>query len=119
MRPQMESGGSLTKEMILKKDGIFTEDKLTSIMNMQDGNKSESDSFRSNMHRAGSDSDIFNTPLSPSFSEANNLSRSPITSKHYPKHRPTKSGSSSSSNPTSEKHRGISRFFSTKTKIEH
>lgn len=46
-------------------------------------------------------------------SEVNNLLRSPIS-----KHRPTKSGSSSSSsNPTPEKNtRGFSRFFSTKAK---
>ncbi|KAL8122566.1 hypothetical protein AgCh_019052 [Apium graveolens] len=116
MRPQMEFGGSPTKERMPKKDGIFAEDKITTSMILQDVKKSESDSFRAVMHRVGSDSDIFSTPLSPSFSEANNLSRSPISSKHYPKHRPTKSGSSSSSNPTPEKHKGISRFFSTKNK---
>lgn len=119
MRPQMEFGGSPTRERIPKKDGIFAEDKPTTSMNFQDVNKFESNSFHANMHGGGSDSDIFNTPLSPSYSEAKNLSRSPISSKHYPKHRPTKSGSSSSSTPTSEKHRGISRFFSTKTKLEH
>ncbi|KAK1391193.1 filament-like plant protein 4 [Heracleum sosnowskyi] len=119
MRPQMEFGGSPTKERTPKKDGIFAEDKITTGIILQDVNKSESDSFRADMHRVGSDSDIFSTPISPSFSEANNLSRSPISSKHYPKHRPTKSSSSSSSTPTPEKHRGISRFFSTKTKIEH
>lgn len=119
MRPQMEFGGSPNKERMPKKDGIFAEDEITTSMIVQDVKKSESDSFRADMHRVGSDSDIFSTPLSPSFSEANNLSRSPISSKHYPKDRPTKSGSSSSSTPTPEKHRGISRFFSTKTKNEH
>lgn len=55
--------------------------------------------------------------FSPSDSEANTLLRSPVSSKTS-KHRPTKSGSSSSSsNPTPEKNsRGFSRFFSTKAK---
>ncbi|KAK9059908.1 hypothetical protein SSX86_020612 [Deinandra increscens subsp. villosa] len=53
--------------------------------------------------------------ISPSDSEANNLLKSPVRSIH----RPTKSGSSSSSssNPTPEKNtRGFSRFFSAKAK---
>lgn len=60
---------------------------------------------------------VFNASFSPSDSEVNNLLRSPTSSK-YPKHRPTKSGSSSvSSTPTLDKHgRGFSRFFSSKAK---
>lgn len=124
MRPQTEFGGSPSRERTHKGES-FAEDKpTTSSINLHNVDIAEMDSPTSaNMHRVGSESpvNIYNTPFSPSDSEANNLLRSPVSSKH-PNHHPTKSGSSSSSsssssNPTPEKHsRGFSRFFSTKTK---
>ncbi|MFS7993875.1 hypothetical protein Hanom_Chr12g01099221 [Helianthus anomalus] len=74
---------------------------ISNIMNIHSGNESP-------IH-------LDNHEFSPSDSEANNLSKSPVRGKH----RPTKSvsSSSSSSNPTPEKNtRGFSRFFSTKPK---
>lgn len=120
MRPQMEFAGSPTPERTLRKDGIFTEDELTaSSMLLQNVDTSEVDGANfATIRRVGSDSDIFSTPNYPSDSEASNLSRSPIRTKHQPIHRPTKSGSSSFTS-TPEKHRGVSRFFSTKAKNEH
>ncbi|KAL6493045.1 hypothetical protein OROGR_032804 [Orobanche gracilis] len=94
------------------------EPTLSGMINLQDMDLSETDTYH--LCRAGSESpmDLFNATFRPSDSEANNLLRSPISSK-YPIHRPTKSGSSSIS-PTlaPEKHaRGFSRFFSSKGKI--
>ncbi|KAK1362316.1 Filament-like plant protein 4 [Heracleum sosnowskyi] len=120
MRPQMEFVGSPTLERTPKKDGIFTEDELTSSsMLLQNVDTSEIGGANfAAIRRVGSDSDIFSKPNYPSDSEASNLSRSPIRTKHQPKHRSTKSGSSSFTS-TPEKHRGVSRFFSTKAKNEH
>lgn len=114
MRPQPEFMGSPVTEMSQKGQTFVEqeehedddEEELTtsSGMNLQLGNESP---IQSDNHQ-----------FSPSDSEANNLLRSPISSKPS-KHRPTKSGSSSSSssNPTPEKNtRGFSRFFSTKAK---
>lgn len=118
MRPQMEFVGSPTLEGTQRKDEIFPEDKLTSSsMLLQNVDTSVRANFATK-RRVGSDSDIFSTPIYPSDSDASNLSRSPVSTKHQPKHRPTKSGSSSST-LTPEKHRGVSRFFSTKTKSEN
>lgn len=120
MRPQMEFVGSPTLERTPRKDGIFTEDELmSSSLLLQNVDTSAIDSANfATIRRVGSDSDIFSTPNYPSESEASSLSRSPIRTKHQPKHRPTKSGSSSFTS-TPEKHRGVSRFFSTKAKKEH
>ncbi|KAL1820779.1 filament-like plant protein 4 isoform X2 [Daucus carota subsp. sativus] len=118
MRPQMEFVGSPTLEGTRRKDEIFPEDKLTSSsMLLQNVDTSVRANFATK-RRVGSDSDIFSTPIYPSDSDASNLSRSPVSTKHQPKHRPTKSGSSSSTLEP-EKHRGVSRFFSTKTKSEN
>ncbi|KAL8135656.1 hypothetical protein AgCh_010337 [Apium graveolens] len=120
MRPQMEFVGSPALERTPRKDEIFSEDEITSSsMLLENADTSEIDNAKfATIHRVGSDSDIFSTPNYPSDSEASNLSRSPIRTKHQPIHRPTKSGSSSFTS-TSEKHRGVSRFFSTKAKNEH
>ncbi|KAH9606765.1 hypothetical protein KSS87_009785 [Heliosperma pusillum] len=68
--------------------------------------------------RLGSESPLglYNAPFSPSNTEGN-TTRSPAFS-NPPRHSPTKSGSSSaSSTPTPEKHsRGLTRFFSSKSK---
>lgn len=66
--------------------------------------------------RVGSESpsDVFNDHMSPSEADQDLILRSPINSKH-PTHRSTKSSSSSM---TPEKQsRGISRFFSSKSRI--
>nr|XP_043630524.1 filament-like plant protein 4 [Erigeron canadensis]XP_043630532.1 filament-like plant protein 4 [Erigeron canadensis]XP_043630539.1 filament-like plant protein 4 [Erigeron canadensis]XP_043630545.1 filament-like plant protein 4 [Erigeron canadensis] len=110
MRPQSDFMGSplSQKGQSFVEEEVEQEDEKEEIttssgMNMQPGNESP-------VH-------LDNHQYSPSDSEANNLLRSPISSKTS-KHRPTKSGSSSSSsNPTPEKNtRGFSRFFSTKAK---
>ncbi|KAJ0713695.1 putative transcription factor bZIP family [Helianthus annuus] len=99
MRPQPEITGSPISQTFAEEEVQEDEEVTTSSgMNLP----------------AGNESPIDNHHFSPSDSEANNLLRSPIASKH----RPTKSGSSSSSsNPTPEKNtRGFSRFFSAKAK---
>ncbi|OVA12632.1 Filament-like plant protein [Macleaya cordata] len=65
----------------------------------------------------GSPPDPLDSSFCPSETESNQYLRSPVNSKR-PKHRPTKSSSSSSSSVlTPEKHsRGFSRFFSTKSR---
>ncbi|KAG6432050.1 hypothetical protein SASPL_103623 [Salvia splendens] len=103
-----------------KVEASVEEEPTISGMNLQDSDAPDVDSAASlHLHRAGSESpmDIFNASFSPSDSDANNLLRSPVSSKP-PSHRPTKSGSSSASTtPTPEKHaRGFSRFFSSKAK---
>ncbi|KAE9458632.1 hypothetical protein C3L33_09468, partial [Rhododendron williamsianum] len=107
MRPQTELMGSSLNKGSQKGDGSTEEEPTTTGLEL-DG---------SNSHKTGGESpNIYNSPFSPSKStEAVSPLRSPISSKN-PKHRPTKSGSSSSaSTPTPEKHsRGISRFFSSK-----
>ncbi|KAD2393345.1 hypothetical protein E3N88_40322 [Mikania micrantha] len=100
LRPQTESLGS----PINQKGQTFVEEEEENeeeCMNLHPENESP---IRLDGHQ-----------FSPSDSEANNLLKSPVG----PNHRPTKSGSSSSSssNPTPEKNtRGISRFFSAKAK---
>ncbi|XP_076886220.1 filament-like plant protein 6 [Bidens hawaiensis] len=101
MRPPTEFMGSplSQKSQTCVEEQVQEEEELAS-MNLPMGNESPIQ--------------LDNHHFSPSDSEANNLLKSPISSKH----RPTKSGSSSSSsNPTPEKNaRGFSRFFSAKAK---
>ncbi|KAI3730365.1 hypothetical protein L1987_61535 [Smallanthus sonchifolius] len=104
MRPQTEFMGSplSQKSLTFVEEEVQEDEELTtsSGMNLHVGNESP-------IH-------LDNHHFSPD-SEANNLLKSPIRSKH----RPTISGSSSSSssNPTPEKNtRGFSRFFSAKAK---
>lgn len=120
LRPQTENTSSPNNGRSQKAEAFAEEEPTTSGTHMQDMDPSEMDTASSfHLDRTGSESplDLFNAPFSPSDSEANNSLRSPVGSK-YPKHRPTKSGSSSaSSTPTPEKNaRGFSRFFSTKVK---
>ncbi|KAL1542925.1 filament-like plant protein 4 isoform X1 [Salvia divinorum] len=119
LRPQtdMRSPNSTRSQKV---EASVEEEPTTSGMNLQDSDAPDADTAASpQLHRAGSESpmDAFNAPFSPSDSEANNLLRSPVSSKP-PSHRPTKSGSSSASTtPTPEKQaRGFSRFFSSKAK---
>ncbi|GFS35968.1 filament-like protein [Actinidia rufa] len=118
LRPRTEFLGSPINNERNQKNECFTEEEPTiNVMNLQDFDQTDMDS--ANLQRVGSESpmDIYTSLFSPSDTEANTLLGSPISSKH-PKHRPTKSGSSSlSSTPTPEKHsRGFSRFFSSKGK---
>lgn len=113
MRPQTEFMGSPLNERSQKGQTFAEEEEeeLTTSSGM-------------NMHQqvgeVGNESPVHsdNQQSSPWDSEGNDLLRSPMNSSKTSKHRPTKSGSSSSSsNPTPEKNtRGFSRFFSTKAK---
>lgn len=117
LHPQTEHMGSPFSERSQKGEG-YTEDVPTTTVRDSDQAEMEGTAF-ANVNRVGSESpvNLYNTPCSPSDTEANTLLKSPVNSK-YPKHRPTKSTSSSaSSTPTPEKHqRGFSRFFSSKAK---
>lgn len=109
LRPQTDILGSPRNQRV---EACAEEEATISGMDLD---ASEMDTFH--LHKAGSESplDPFNaSSFSPLDSEANNLLKSPVSSKH----RPTKSGSSSaSSTPTPEKHaRGFTRFFSSKAK---
>ncbi|KAK4390772.1 Filament-like plant protein 4 [Sesamum angolense] len=119
MRPQTDIISSPNNGRTQKLEAYVEDEPTISGMNLHDMDPSESHSATSfHLHRAGSESplDVFNAQFSPSDSEANNLLRSPVSSK-YPKHRPTKSGSSSASSTLHQKHtRGFSRFFSSKGK---
>ncbi|KAL5847798.1 hypothetical protein ACOSQ3_011322 [Xanthoceras sorbifolium] len=118
LRPQAEHIGSSPYQK--GGEGFLEDEPTTSTMNLRDFNHEETDTASSAtvLLRVGAESpsplDIINSPSSHSDREPN-LIRSPINSKQ-PKHRPTKS-SSSSSTPTPEKQsKGFSRFFSSKGK---
>lgn len=121
MRPQTDLLGSPQSERSQRVEVFHEDEPTTSGMNLQDIDQVDTESTASiNVHRIGGESplELYNTPRSPSETESNLLLRSPIGSKH-PKHRPTKSNSSSSA-PTPEKQsRGFSRFFSSKGKNGH
>uniref|UniRef100_A0A2N9EDR9 Filament-like plant protein 4 n=1 Tax=Fagus sylvatica TaxID=28930 RepID=A0A2N9EDR9_FAGSY len=119
LHPQTELMGSPYSERSQRDEGLTENEPTISGMNLQDFDQAETDSaISANLQKLGAEIplDSFSSPCSPSDTEANNL----LSSKH-PKHRPTKSGSSSSSSaPTPEKHsRGFSRFFSSKAKNGH
>ncbi|CAA2993578.1 Hypothetical predicted protein [Olea europaea subsp. europaea] len=117
LRPQSESVASPLNGRSGKGEDLNEEEPTISGSNLQDTDQNEIDTGSSiNLQRAGSESPLErNSMFSSSDTEANNLLRSPVSSKH-PKHGPTMSGSSSSSStPTPEKHsRGFSRFFTSK-----
>ncbi|XP_041016521.1 LOW QUALITY PROTEIN: filament-like plant protein 4 [Juglans microcarpa x Juglans regia] len=120
LRPQTELIGSPYSERSQR--GMETEP--ASSMNLQDSDLAEMDTAASaNVQNLGGESpiDLYSSPCSPSDTEGNHHQRSPISSKHHPKHRATKSTSSSSSSaPTPERHsRGFTRFFSSKAKNGH
>ncbi|KAK9063905.1 hypothetical protein SSX86_017777 [Deinandra increscens subsp. villosa] len=111
MRSQTEFMGS----PLSQKSQTFVEEEV-----QEDEEEEELTTSNGMNLQSGNESPIQfdNHHFSPSDSEGNNLLKSPITSRTS-KHRPTKSGSSSSSssNPTPEKNtRGFSRFFSAKAK---
>ncbi|KHG28104.1 Filament-like plant protein 4 [Gossypium arboreum] len=119
-RPQTETKGSPYNERI---PGFREDETVTSSINLHDLNQAEIETAGSgNASRSCAASPMessFNTPCSPSDTEAN-LLRSPINSNNS-NHRSTMSSSeSSSSTPTPEKQsRGFSRFFSSKAKNGH
>lgn len=117
LRPQSESVASPLNGRSGKGEDLNEEEPTISGSNLQDTDQNEIDTGSSiNLQRAGSESPLErNSMFSSSDTEANNLLRSPVSSKP-PKHGPTMSGSSSSSStPTPEKHsRGFSRFFTSK-----
>ncbi|KAL2894819.1 Filament-like plant protein 4 [Bienertia sinuspersici] len=118
-RPQSEFMGSPISERSQRGEGLNEEEPTISGMDLQALEQVEMDTATStstNLQRlgSGSPSDLYNAPLSTSDTEGN-IPRSPIST--TAKHRSTKSGSSTSSTPTPEKHsRGFSRFFSSKGK---
>ncbi|KAJ9186471.1 hypothetical protein P3X46_002041 [Hevea brasiliensis] len=118
-RPQTEPKGSPYSERSQKGEGFAEDEPTTSGMNLPDFDQAEMDGTVSkNLHRTGAESptDLYNQPCSPSDTEGS-LTRSPINSKQ-PKHRSTRSTSSSSTLVQApENHpRGFSRFFSSKGK---
>ncbi|XP_021722550.1 filament-like plant protein 4 isoform X1 [Chenopodium quinoa] len=118
LHPQSEFMGSPISERSHRDEGLNEEEPTTSGMNLQDLDHVEMDTATSNnLQRLGSSSpsDLYNAPISTSDTEGNSL-KSPVSKNA--RHRPTKSGSSTSSTPTPEKQsRGFSRFFSSKGKI--
>ncbi|XP_022757700.1 filament-like plant protein 4 isoform X2 [Durio zibethinus] len=122
LRPQTDMMGSTYNERSQKGEGFRENEPTTSSVNLQDLYEAEIDIAASgNGSKTGAESPMksFNTPCSPSDTEAN-LLRSPINSNNS-KHRSTiSSSSSSSSTPLLEKQsRGFSRFFSSKGKNDH
>lgn len=108
MHPQTDLMGSPYSDRSQKGDAFNEEDTSSTMIH----NIVQAD-------EVGNDSpmDLYNAPYSPSDTEPNLLLKSP-NNLRTPKHRPTKStSSSSSSGPTPEKNqRGFSRFFSSKGK---
>lgn len=120
MRPQTELMGSPYNERSQRDEGLTDNEPTTSGMNLQDFDQTEmATAAPPSVQKLGAESpiDLYSSPCSPSDAEGNHRQISPISSKH-PKHRPTKSTSlSSSTTPTPEKQsRGLTRFFSSKTK---
>ncbi|CAN1824397.1 Filament-like plant protein 4 [Linum perenne] len=88
-------------------EGSAEEEPTTSMQEMMDTDTSPGPQ---------SPAHTYEHPGSPSDAETNQV-RSPVSSAKHPKHRSTKSTSSSSSSTlTPEKHKGFSRFFSSKGK---
>ncbi|CAO2817757.1 unnamed protein product [Amaranthus hypochondriacus] len=119
LRPQSESMGSPINGRNQKGESLSEEEPDISGMSV-DLDNVELDTATSTHHSrlgSGSPSNLYNAPLSTSDTEGN-VQRSPVSKN--PGHRPTNSGSSTSSTPTPEKQsRGFSRFFSSKGKTGH
>uniref|UniRef100_A0A2P2JR32 Uncharacterized protein MANES_18G015200 n=1 Tax=Rhizophora mucronata TaxID=61149 RepID=A0A2P2JR32_RHIMU len=117
-RPQTDFMGSPQSDRSPKGEVSAEDEPTTTGMNLQDFVQADMETVGSaNIQKTGGESPTnpYHNPSSPD--KETSLVRSPISSK-YPKHRPTKSTSlSSSSTTTPEKHpRGFSRFFSSKGK---
>ncbi|OVA12843.1 Filament-like plant protein [Macleaya cordata] len=112
LRPSVELTESLYNEKRQMNENLMEDLDHTELENVASPNLLPIEGCESPSH-------VFNSPMSPSDTEANLILRSPISSKH-PKHRPTKSSSSSSPGLTPEKNsRSFSRFFSSKSKSGH
>ncbi|KAF7829586.1 Filament-like plant protein 4 [Senna tora] len=121
LHPQTEQIGYPYSERSPKGEGFMEDEPTTSSPNLQELDQGEMDNATSPyLQKLGIGSPLHssNNECSPSDNESNLPDRSPV---RPPKHRPTKSNSSSaSSTPTPEKHaRGFSRFFSSKGKNGH
>ncbi|CAO2833861.1 unnamed protein product [Amaranthus hypochondriacus] len=117
MRPHSEFMGSPISERSQRGESLDEEEPTISRKNTDLDHVEMDAATSTHLSRlgSGSPSDLYNAPFSTSDTEGNIL-RSPISKNA--RHRPTKSGSSTSSTPTPEKHsRGFSRFFSSKGKI--
>ncbi|KHN09099.1 filament-like plant protein 4 [Glycine soja] len=125
LRPQTEANDSPYSKINPKDEGFTEDEHTTNGQKFQELGQLEMDSSTSAfVPRLSSESPLHfsNSLFSPSDSESTIPARSPVQhSKSKPKHRPTKSASSSvSSATTPEKHaRGFSRFFSPKGKSGH
>ncbi|KAK7310956.1 hypothetical protein RJT34_08773 [Clitoria ternatea] len=125
LRPQAEPIESSFSKINPKVEGFTEDEPTTSGGNFQELGQLEMDNGTSAFgHRLSTDSPLHfsNSLFSPSDNESTLPARSPVQhSKSKPKHRPTKSASSSASSATTpEKHaRGFSRFFSPKSKPSH
>ena len=121
LRPQSEVIGSPYSERRPKGEFLPGEPATASLQEFDHAETDSVTSANAQPHRVGAESplDLYTSPCSPSENEAS-INKSPINSKH-PKHRPTKSTSSSSTSaPTPEKSsRGFSRFFSSKGRNGH
>jgi len=125
LRPQTEPIDSSYSKVNPKDEGFTEDEPTTNGPKFQELGQMEMDHATSAfVQRLSSESPLHfsNSLFSPSDSESTLPARSPVQhSKSKPKHRPTKSASSSvSSATTPEKHaRGFSRFFSPKGKSGH
>ncbi|RDY11675.1 Filament-like plant protein 4, partial [Mucuna pruriens] len=125
LRPQTEPNDSSYSKINPKDDGFTEDEPTTDSLKYQEFGQLEMDNATSAfVQRLSSESPLHfsNSLFSPSDSESTLPARSPVQhSKSKPKHRPTKSASSSASTATTpEKHaRGFSRFFSPKGKSGH
>ncbi|KAF8410471.1 hypothetical protein HHK36_003000 [Tetracentron sinense] len=131
MCPPTELAGSPYSERHQTSEGLKEYESSPSGFSLQGGVHSSQDldqdqdqmdnAASTNVHIVGgeSPSDMYNSPSSPSSTEANLLLRSPISSRH-PKHLTKSTSSSSSTALTPEKHsRSFSRFFTSKGKSGH
>nr|KYP67642.1 Filament-like plant protein 4 [Cajanus cajan] len=125
LRPQTDPIDSSYSKITPKDEGFTEEEATTNSPKFQELGQSELDNATSAfVQRLSSESPLHfsNSLFSPSDSESTLPARSPVQhSKTKPKHRPTKSASSSASSATTpDKHaRGFSRFFSPKGKAGH
>ncbi|GAB2228444.1 hypothetical protein Droror1_Dr00010283 [Drosera rotundifolia] len=122
LHPSTDVLGSPLSERGEKDNMHLEEEPTTSGMSLEEYYQADTEtpSFTSFLKPGGAESplNMYTAPFSPSDADGNGFLRSPVSSKNPPKHRTTKSGSSSaSSTPTPEKQsRGFSRFFSSKGK---
>ncbi|KAK9164425.1 hypothetical protein Syun_005327 [Stephania yunnanensis] len=126
LRPSDQPGSPYNER--IQRNEVFLEDEQSPSHSNSRGMGISQDSDHADMETvassyaagAGSESpsDVFNSSLSASEAEVNRFLRSPVNSSH-PKHRPSKSSSSSSTITLEKQSRGFSRFFSSKPKAGH